>query len=307
MTLRSFARFSRSLTLLFVAALALASATQAAETYELDRDYSAKLPEGLQFGSVPGIAFDSQENLIVSHRGPRPILVYDKSGKLIHMFGDDELTAVHGTRVDADDNIWVTDHRNHTVIKYSPAGKVLMLLGKRDVKGEDAQTFNRPTDVAFGKDGDFFVSDGYGNNRVVKFRKDGTFVKAWGTKGKAEGEFTLPHCVQIDAQGQLHVADRENDRVQVFTQDGQFVRKYGGFAPFGLFIAPDQTLFVADGRAHKCLHTTLEGKVLGEWGSQGTEPGQFNLPHGIAVDRQGRIYVGDIEGKRLQRFTRKGA
>ena len=305
MTFRTPIHFYVSPVALFVAALGMVASAGAAETYELDREYSAVLPEGLKFGSVPGIAFDSKENLIVSHRGPRPILVYDRDGKLIHMFGDEELTAVHGTRVDAEDNIWVTDHRNHTVIKYAPSGKVLMLLGKRDVKGEDAATFNRPTDVAFGGDGDFFVSDGYGNNRVVKFRKDGTFVKAWGKKGTAEGEFTLPHCVQIDAEGLLHVADRENDRVQVFTQDGKFVRKYGGFAPFGLFIAPDQTLFVADGRAHKCLHTTLTGEVLGQWGSEGTEPGQFNLPHGIAVDRQGRVYVGDIEGKRLQRFVRR--
>lgn len=292
---------------LAVAVFGVASSLAAGEKYEVDRDFVAALPEGLKFGSVPGIAFDSRENLIVTHRGPRPILVYDRGGKLIHMFGDEELNAVHGTRVDADDNLWVTDHKNHTVIKYATSGKVLMLLGKRDVKGEDAQTFNRPTDVAFGADGDFFVSDGYGNSRVVKFRKDGTFVKAWGVKGTADGEFTLPHCVQIDAAGFLHVADRENDRVQVFTQDGKFVRKYGGFAPFGLCIAADQTLFVADGRAHKCLHMTLTGKVLGEWGSEGAEPGQFKLPHGIAVDRQGRVYVGDIEGKRLQRFVRSGS
>jgi sugar lactone lactonase YvrE len=278
-----------------VALLSADRSLEAAEKYEVDRDFVAVLPEGVRFGSVPGIAFDSQENLIVTHRGPRPILVYDRGGKLLQMFGDEELSAVHGTRVDPEDNIWVTDHKNHTVIKYSPSGKVLMLLGKRDVKGEDAATFNRPTDVAFGVGGDFFVSDGYGNNRVVKFHRDGTFVKAWGVRGTADGEFRLPHGVQIDTEGLLHVADREN------------VRKYGGFAPFGLCIAADQTIFVADGRAHKCLHMTLTGKMLGEWGSEGIEPGRIKLPHGIAVDRQGRVYVGDIEGKRLQRFVRRGS
>jgi DNA-binding beta-propeller fold protein YncE len=109
----------------------------------------------------------------------------------------------------------------------------------------------------------------------------------------------------FDAKGLLHVADRENDRIQVFDQDGKFVRLYGGFAPFGIFITPDQELVVADGRAHKCYRMTLEGKILDEWGSEGTGPGQFKLPHGIAVDRQGRVYVAEIEGRRVQRFVKR--
>jgi sugar lactone lactonase YvrE len=220
------------------------------------------------------------------------------------MFGDDEVTAVHGVRVDAEDHIWVTDYKNHTVLKYSLAGKLLLTLGNRDVAGDDGFHFNRATDIAFAPNGDFFVSDGYGNNRIVKFTKEGKFVKAWGTKGKAEGQLNLPHAVRLDAEGLLYVGDRENNRVQVFDQDGKFVRSFGGFAPYGLCIAPDQTLFVADGRANKCLHMTLAGKVLSEWGSKGMEPGQFQLPHCIAVDRKGNVYVGEIDGQRLQRFVR---
>lgn len=278
-------------------------ATAQAERYEVDRDYTPALPAGLQLGAVAGVAIDSKGNMIVSHRGPRPILVYDSAGKLLHMFGDEELTGVHGTRVDPQDNIWVTDYKNHTVLKYSTSGTLLLALGKRDVAGADDKTFDRPTDVAFAPDGHFFVSDGYGNNRVVKFTKEGRFVKAWGTKGSGDGELRLPHCIQIDAEGLLHVADRENDRVQVFDQEGKFIRQYGGFAPFGLYIAPDQTLFVADGRANKCLHMTLAGKVLSQWGTKGLEPGQFLLPHCMAVDRNGAVYVGDVEGRRLQRFV----
>ncbi len=150
-----------------------------------------------------------------------------------------------------------------------------------------------------------YVSDGYGNNRVVKFTKDYKYVKAWGKKGTKPGEFNLPHCILTDAKGLLHVSDRENDRVQVFDQDGNYVRHYGGFAPFGLFLTPDQTLFVADGRAHKCLRMSLEGKVDAEWGSEGAEPGQFNLPHGIAVDGKGNVYVGEIEGRRVQKFVKR--
>ncbi|QDU27147.1 Serine/threonine-protein kinase PknD [Anatilimnocola aggregata] len=298
-------RFAASWIVVLLVAGVVRPASVMAETYELDRGYSATLPTGLKLGAVPGIAFDSKGGLVVSHRGPRPILVYDADGKLLQMFGDDELTAVHGTRVDADDNIWVTDYKNHTAIKFSPAGKVLLLLGKRDVAGKDETTFNRPTDVAVAANGDLFVSDGYGNSRIVKFTKEGKFIKAWGVKGKGEGQLNLPHCVQFDAQGLLHVADRENNRVQVFDQEGAFVRSYGGFAPFGLFIGPDQTLFVADGRANKCLHVSLTGKLLSEWGTKGTEPGQFLMPHAIAIDRAGKVYVGDIDGHRLQRFIRR--
>lgn len=290
------------LALIIAAAL---PATLIAESYELDRGYAPALPQGLEWGAVAGVAVDSKGSLIVSHRGPRPILVYDPEGKLVQMFGDDELTAVHGTRVDPDDNIWVTDYQNHTAIKYSPAGQVLLVLGKRDVAGNDEGTFNRPTDVAVAANGDLFVSDGYGNSRIAKFTKDGKFVKAWGTRGKGEGELHLPHCVQLDAQGLLHVADRENNRIQVFDQEGKFIRSFGGIAPFGMLIAPDQTLFIADGRANQCLHLSLEGKLLSKWGGKGADPGQFKLPHCVAIDQAGRIYVGEVEGKRLQRFVRK--
>lgn len=276
-----------------------------ADQYEFDPAYSVSLPAGLKLGAVSGIACDSQGGLVVGHRGLRPILVYDAAGKLVHMFGDDEVTAVHGTRVDADDNIWVTDYKNHTVIKYSSAGKVLLVLGQRDVAGADGTTFNRATDVAFAPNGDVFVSDGYGNNRIVKFTKEGKFLKAWGVKGKAEGQLHLPHAVQFDGQGLLHVGDRENNRVQVFDQEGEFVRSYGGFAPFGMVITPAQTLFVADGRSNKCLQLSLDGKVLAEWGGKGSEAGQFNLPHCVAVDRRGNVYVGEINGQRLQRFVRR--
>lgn len=135
-------------------------ATVKADKYEVDRNYAPALPAGLQLGAVAGVAVDSHGNMIVSHRGPRPVLVYDSAGKLLHMFGDEELTAVHGTRVDLQDNIWVTDYKNHTVLKYSTSGKLLLVLGKRDVAGADSETFNRPTDVAFAPTGtSLFLTD----------------------------------------------------------------------------------------------------------------------------------------------------
>lgn len=163
--------------------------------------------------------------------------------------------SAHGLRVDAKDNIWVTDNGNHTVIKFSRDGKVLMTLGEKNVAGEDAAHFDKPTDIAFAQNGDFYIADGYGNSRVVKFNQEGKFLMAWGKKGAGPGEFNLPHAIRLDAAGQVYVGDRENDRVQVFDANGKFLRQFGGFAPFGLFITPDQTLFVAtwrDGGAGRC-------------------------------------------------------
>jgi DNA-binding beta-propeller fold protein YncE len=176
------------------------------------------------------------------------------------------------------------------------------MLGEKGVEGEDQTHFNKPTDIAFAADGNFFVSDGYGNSRVVKFDKDGKFLLAWGKKGTGEGEFNTPHAVRFDSKGNLYVGDRENDRVQVFDQNGKFIRAFGGFAPFGLFITPDDTLFVADGRAHHVMKMTVEGKILNTFGKLGPEPGHFFLPHGITVDKDGAVYVTEINGKRVQKF-----
>jgi len=170
------------------------------------------------------------------------------------------------------------------------------------VAGEDETHFNKPTDIAFAPDGNFFVSDGYGNSRVVKFDKSGKFLLAWGKKGTGEGEFNTPHAVRFDSKDNLYVGDRENDRVQVFDQNGKFIRTFGGFAPFGLFITPDDTLFVADGRAHHVMKMTLDGKILDTFGKLGPEPGHFFLPHGITVDKDGAVYVTEINGKRVQKF-----
>ncbi len=275
---------------------------QVSTSYEAVVDF-LELPEDFDFGQVPGVAVNSKGHLIVSHRGPKPVLVFDTVGKLLNAFGDEHLPAAHATRVDREDNIWISDINNHIVIKYSHEGEVLMMLGEPGEPGDDESHFNRPTDVAFAPNGDFFVSDGYGNSRVVKFSKDGQFLTSWGMPGGHTGQFHLPHGVAIDAEGLLHVADRENDRMQVFDQDGNFIRLYGGFAPFGFFIAEDQTAYVAEGRADKVLRMTLEGKKLAEWGSTGAEPGQLQLPHGITVANDGTVYVTEITGKRIQKFV----
>jgi DNA-binding beta-propeller fold protein YncE len=273
----------------------------AALSYRLDSDFP-QLPDGMKLEAVSGVATDGAGNVLVFHRGRLPILVFTSAGKYLRSFGSGLFDSTHGLRCDNAGNLWTTDNKNHTVVKLGPAGEVLLTLGERNVKGETKRLFDRPADVAIAANGDVFIADGYGNSRVVKLDGRGKFLRAWGKKGDAVGEFDLPHAIRIDSKGLVYVGDRENDRIQVFNQDGQFVRMFGGFAPFGLHITYDDKLFVADGRANKVMIMTLEGEVLHEWGKLGSEPGNFNMPHGITVAADGAVYVTEIRGKRVQKF-----
>jgi DNA-binding beta-propeller fold protein YncE len=273
--------------------------------YRLVRDFFHP-PPGLKLGAVSGVATDAAGDLYVLHRGDpeRPLLVFDKSGAFVRSFGAGLFTSTHGLRIDPDGNTWTTDNANHTVLKFSPDGKVLMTLGERGVAGDDERHFNRPTDVAFAKSGDFYVSDGYGNSRVVKFDRSGKFLFAWGKKGSGPGEFDLPHQVRLDSREDVYVADRENKRIQVFTAEGMFIRQLGeGIAPYGLFITREDEIFVADGVKHEVVKLDRDGKVLARWGGGGREPGKFLMPHGITVGKDGAVYVAEVTGVRLQKFV----
>lgn len=303
-----------SLTILILAFTSTAQFTIAAEIlpnenqtgsqvdYHLAPDFPLESSKFI-LGAASAVASDSKGDILVFHRGEHPILRFDRKGTLLRSFGDGLFNSAHGLRIDADDNIWVTDNANHTVIKFNRDGDILLTLGKRNVAGQDASHFNKPADVAFASNGDFFVADGYGNSRVVKFNKSGEFLMAWGEKGTGAGQFNLPHAVQVDAEGSVFVGDRENNRIQVFDADGKFLRQFGGMAPYGLYITPDQFLFVADGRANQVLKLTLAGKVLSSWGTTGDEPGNFRMAHGLTVARDGSVYVTEIAGKRIQKFV----
>ena len=282
-------------------------AVQAEDAYQPVRGVPA-VPGGVKLGAVSGIATDAQGNVYVFHRGDaaKPILVFDQAGKFVRSLGDGMFPFTHGLRIDPAGNLWATDVTNHTVVKMSPEGKVLLTLGERGVTGDDERHFNKPTDVAFAPNGDVYVSDGYGNSRVVMFDAAGRFLRAWGKKGTGEGEFDLPHAVRLDSKGNVYVADRENKRVQVFDPDGKFLRQFAsGVAPYGLFVTPDDAVFVADGVAHRVVKLDGDGKVLAKWGGGGREPGKFLMPHGITVDRAGAVYVAEITGARVQKFEPK--
>jgi DNA-binding beta-propeller fold protein YncE len=290
-----------------VTALSGSARAEEASQYRLVRGFP-HLPPGLKLGAVSGVAADAKDNVLVFHRGDarRPVLVFDRDGKFLRSFGEGLFTSTHGLRVDPDGNVWATDNANHTVVKFGPDGKVLMTLGEKGVAGDDERHFNKPTDVAVAPNGDLYVSDGYGNSRVVKFDKAGRFLLAWGKKGAGPGEFDLPHAVRLDSKGNVYVADRENKRVQVFDPDGKFLRQFAeGVAPYGLFITPDDTVLVADGVAHRVVKMTTDGKVMAQWGTGGREPGNFLMPHGICVGPDGAVYVAEVTGARVQKFVHK--
>jgi DNA-binding beta-propeller fold protein YncE len=209
-------------------------------------------------------------------------------------------------KFDSSGNMWATDDRGHVVYKVSPQGRILLTLGTRGQPGQ----INQPTDVAVGASGDVFVAQGHtpgpnGDPRVVKFDGNGTFIKSWGGKGKGPGQFDVAHGIAIDANGRLWVADRENQRIQIFDQDGNYVKelKYAGL-PCSLQIG-DRYIHMVNGFAGQVLRLDLDGKVLSATGKAGQGLGEFGEAHMIAVSAKGDIWVADTVNSTVHRFVRK--
>lgn len=260
-----------------------------------------QMPAGWTLGNCSAVAANKKGEIFVFHRGEHPVLVFDSAGKFLRSWGDGVIEMAHGLRIDRDENVWVTDIAVHRVFKFDPTGKELLALGTGR-PGDGNDEFNKPTDVAFGPDGEFYVTDGYGNSRVVKFSPSGAFIKTWGAAGKGRSQFNLPHAIVMDGEGRLLVGDRENSRIQIFNRDGRWLDAWGGFAPYGMALASDGTLFVADGKANCVVHLDAKGKVKEKWGKKGAAPGEFDLPHMLTFDPAGSLYVAEVNGKRVQKF-----
>jgi DNA-binding beta-propeller fold protein YncE len=263
-------------------------------------------PGSVKFGQVAGVATDAADRVFVFHRGEPPVVVFDRQGRHLRSWGEGLVKKAHGLRIDHEQNVWTTDVGHHLVRKFDHEGKLLLTLGQVDRPGAGRDRFNQPTDVAVAPSGAFYVADGYGNARVVQFSKEGTYVKEWGQKGQGPGEFHLPHAIVLDPEGRVYVGDRENDRVQVFDPEGRFLAQWPkGGAPYGLFLAPDHRLFVADGRGSRVTVLDRDGQPLTRWGEPGSGPGQFAMPHAVCVDSHGDVYVGEVDGKRIQKFSKR--
>lgn len=297
--------------------------------YEVDADWPERV-DGLEWAAVPGVAVDEQDQVWVFTRANPPVRVYSAAGKLLHTWGEKDIQTAHHLKIDPEGRIWVADIGRHVVMQFTPDGELLRTLGTPDEAGDDEQRLNKPTDMAITPDGDVFVSDGYGNNRLVHFDRNGRFVKAWGKLGIEPGEFSLPHAIDVDSRGRLYVADRNNVRVQVFDQSGKFLNEWTDIVtPWGLWITRDDEIWVCGSsptswsfsgeqevlgcppRDQVFMRFGANGRLRQLWtvpkGADGEEqPGDLNWVHCVALDSQGNIYAGDIIGKRIQKFTRKG-
>jgi peptidylamidoglycolate lyase len=305
-------------------------AIDGAAKYELVENWP-QLPTGFPLGNPTGLALDTNQNIIVFHRAGRDwplvgsmpdqpiqkktILVIDKnSGKLLNSWGENLFVMPHELEVDQENNIWVTDVALHQVLKFSYNGKLLMKIGEAEVPGKDNLHLNRPTDIAVAKDGSFYVSDGYRNSRVIKFSPVGKYLFEWGRKGAGESEVDIPHSITLDSSGNVYVADRENNRIQVFDPAGKFIREIS-HASFGAMCAvafKDSKLFAVDDLSLlKVKHLGSDififdsiGKIQTRFGRSGYWSGTTAWLHDIVIDKEENIYTGDILTNRVRKFRK---
>jgi streptogramin lyase len=298
------------------------------------------LPEGRAMGSTSAVFVAPDGHIWIAERcgansclgsSLPPVLEFDASGKLLKSFGANLFVFPHSILMDRDGNLWITDGRGngdkgHQVLKLSRDGKILMTLGKAGVAGDGPDTFNQPNSVAIAPDGAIFVSDGHdvgrGNARVIKFSKDGTFLKQWGGHGPAPGQFEMPHSLAFDSKGRLFVADRGNNRIQIFDQDGKFLEEWKQFSrPSGIFIDKNDGIYVADsestdkeGYGHNPgwkrgirIGSAKDGSVTAFIPDPSPGTKSTTAAEGVALDAQGNIYGAEVDTKDVKKYVKSPA
>ena len=274
----------------------------------------AKLPAGWEFRDVAGVAVDSKDNVYVFNRGEHPMMVFDQEGNFLRSWGEGLFVRAHGIHIGPDESIYCTDDDDHTVRKCTLDGKVLLEIG---VPGKPApymsgEPFHRCTHTALPPDGDIFVSDGYGNSRVHKYTPNGELIMSWGEPGTDPGQFNIGHNIVADDDGWIYVADRENHRVQVFNTNGKYEAQWNNLhRPCGLFMPRGECPHCFIGELGPGMPVNRKMPNLGPrltivdnkgnrlarlGGEEGlvNAPEKFMAPHGLAVDSQDNIYVGEV-------------
>jgi hypothetical protein len=295
--------------------------------YELAEGWE-QLPAGWEHRDVAGVAVDSQDRVYLLTRGDHPVIVYERDGSFVGSWGEGQFTLrTHGITVGPDDGVYCVDDGDHTVRKFTTDGKLLLTLGTSGQPSDTGYTgtvdsithggppFNRPTNVSIAPSGDLYVSDGYGNARVHRFSADGQLLQSWGEPGGGPGEFRTPHGIWAMADGRVLVADRENDRIQVFSPTGEYLTEWTDIQrPTAIFVDPAGLVYVSElwwrvgqrsyrhgpieqDRFGRVSILDGEGRVLSRWGGFGPDrcaPGDFCAPHGLYVDSRGDVYVGEV-------------
>jgi DNA-binding beta-propeller fold protein YncE len=298
--------------------------TNLSTAYEAVPSWPAR-PKNLTWGAVAGIAISPSDQIWTFNRGTVPVQVYTASGELVRSWGQGQFREPHQVRIDHDGGVWLVDSGLHVVKKFTPEGKLLLTLGTAGEPGEDSTHLNRPTDVAVAPGGDTFVADGYGNNRVVHFDERGQFVGTWGSLGSGPGQFSLPHSIALDSRGRLFVADRNNARVQVFDQAGRFLDEWRDLlVPWHIAITDRDEIYVCGSSPMRWPKLPIPGLIVGIPPKdqlvmvftpdgrltrlctfpKGQHPGELDWVHALGVDRLGNLYLGDIQGRRVQKFLR---
>ena len=305
--------------------------SEISDSYVLVKDWP-KIPEDFTLGNPTGLGINSDNNIVVFHRASRvwgdimpkdkiqenTILTLDKqTGEILKSWGADLFIMPHGLEVDNQNNIWVTDCGLHQVFKFDSNGNLLMTLGEAKVHGNDSSHFNEPTDITVTEDGSFYISDGYENSRIAKFSKEGKYLFEWGKFGNKQGEFNIPHGIDSDKNGNIYVADRENNRIQKFDSKGNFVAVWQNKITeqlysvtidnqndhlFGIdYMTVNDTLV----KGSDIFRFDLDTNLQIQFGRTGFYNGPISRYHDIQIDDEGSIYVGDILGNKLQKFRLK--
>jgi len=316
----------------FVVVVGSAAPNVGAQSGQLPNPYHevanwAKLPAGAAWAGVISVDPAADGGVWVLHRSDPPILRFDQSGKTVTSFGGGMLVQAHGMTLDRDGSVWVTDAqikdgRGNQVFKFSPSGALLMTLGKAGIAGGGNDVFSGPCDVMIGQNGDIFVADGHvaGSpvNRIVKFSKDGKFIKAWGKRGSAPGEFDTPHGLAMDSRGRIFVADRGNSRIQIFDQDGRFLDQWKQFGrPSGVFIDRNDAMYVADSQSNSKQNpgftrgirvgSARDGKVtaLIPFVEPDAEKNNNAGVEGVAADAKGNLYAAEVSTDKFKKYVKQ--
>jgi hypothetical protein len=292
-----------------------------------------KLPPGLYLGEAVAVATNSKGHLFAYTRSGEAsrLFEFDQNGTFLREIGQGlyGFQMAHAVRIDSHDNIWAVDEGTDMVIEFNPQGRVIMLLGRRPESHGFAATepnphapakpytFGRPTDIAWDASGNIFISDGYTNSRVVKYDKNGKFIKDVGSFGTAPGQFNTPHSIATDAQGKVYVADRGNRRIQVFDNDLNYKTSYDNVgAPWAVCITPGphQYLYSSnsypDNNNSNAFNVTgeiykmeLDGTVVGKFGKAGKQLKEFSTTHAIDCRGENELMIGEITSWRIQKIT----
>lgn len=277
-----------------------------------------KYPSTYVMGEVIGVATNAKGHIFLLNRGYHPLLEFNADGTFVRSMGEGSamFDGAHSIRFDPQDNMWYIDAASNMVIKFDKEWHTQEVLGMRpepwtwlthviEHAVPSKVAFYQPTDVTWGPDGSVFISDGYGNSRVVKFDKEGNYVKAWGERGTGKGDFNTPHSIVIDKNQTLYVADRANNRIQLFDTDGNFKQMWTGLPgpPWSFCITPGPNQVIYVGSVGKIYKMDLNGKVLGTLGHYGRTPGTMDWVHAVACPDEKTVFVSEEQAWRLDKYV----